>query len=129
MTTSVVNDELRSASRIGVRTPVVVYSLSATGKLVRSRAWTDDLSTTGARITSETHLIGTQIWLRIMLPQLKDQLIEADVIREIAATDTFSRQLADIRRSFYGVRFVGLADDRTIESAQALDLQTQQAKV
>lgn len=118
---AVVNEELRTAVRIGVRTPVIVYSYDVNSKFIRTRAWTDDLSVTGAKITSERQLVGGEIWLRIMLPDLKHQVLSAEVVREIAER---SKQLVDIRRSFYGLRFTGLADEATLRLIDSLDEQS-----
>lgn len=113
-------DDLRSATRIGVRTPVVVYTGDANGQLVRCRAWTDDLSSTGAKITSEKALIGDEIYIRVMLPDLKDQVIACEIVREIRSSNN-SISLFDIRRSFYGIRFIGLASDAVLEQVEMLD--------
>lgn len=114
------NQEMRSSVRVGVRTPVVVYSRNKNGNWIRSRAWTDDLSIVGARITSEVQLDDSEVWLRIMLPDLKDQVIQSEVVREVPPPSD-SLKIVDIRRSYYGIRFVGLADELTSEHIEQLD--------
>lgn len=118
---STVVQELRSATRIGVRTPVVIYYQNALGKFVRCRAWTDDLSVTGARITAEHPLDGSKLLVRIMLPDLKDQVIIAEIVREIDSSSIPNNLLMDIRRSFYGIRFLGVAEDHVRDLIQELD--------
>ncbi len=114
--------DLRSAIRIGVRTPVVIYYQNAAGKFSRCRAWTDNLSATGAKITSEQPLHGTKLLIRIMLPDLKDQVIIAEVVREITQTSELCcTKSLDIRHSFYGIRFTGVADDQVRELIGELD--------
>ena len=115
--------DLRTATRIGVRTPVVVYCLNESGKHVRCRAWTDDLSATGARITTEQSLSGKKLLARIMLPDLKDQIIIAEVVREIEKPSDHSAALLDIRRSYYGIRFLGVADAQIQTLIDELDSQ------
>ncbi len=114
------NREMRSSVRVGVRTPVVVYSRSKNGTWIRSRAWTDDLSVVGARITSEVQLDDSEVWLRIMLPDLKDQVIRSEIVREVPPPSD-SLKIADIRRSYYGIRFLGLADDAIADRVEQLD--------
>lgn len=114
-------DELRSATRIGVRTPIVVYNYDAEGKLVRSRAWTDDLSLTGARITSEQPLQGDKYFVRLMLPELKDQIIACEIVREIPIARETIGNMFDIRRSYYGIRFIGLATEEVVRQIEQLD--------
>lgn len=114
-------EELRSATRIGVRTPVVVYNYDANGHLTRTRAWTDDLSNTGARITSEHPLIGEEFYIRIMLPDLKNQVILCEVMREIQVTADMIGNMFDIRRAYYGIRFVGLASDQILNQIELVD--------
>ena len=116
------NQEMRSSVRVGVRTPVVVYSRNKNGNWIRSRAWTDDLSIVGARITSEVHLDDSEVWLRIMLPDLKDQVIQSEIVREVPPPSD-SLKIIDIRRSYYGIRFIGLADDAITEHIEQLDEQ------
>jgi PilZ domain len=113
-------EELRSANRVGVRTPVVVYYLDPRGQMVRCRAWTDDLSSTGARITTEHPLSASQFYMRVMLPNLKDQVIQCALAREIRAKRDFGNMF-DIRRSYYGVQFVGLADVEALSQVEAID--------
>jgi PilZ domain len=112
--------ELRSATRIGVRTPVVVYYFDAQAQLVRCRAWTDDLSSGGARITSEQPLLGEQFFVRVMLPDLKDQVISCQVVREIPNPGNIGNRF-DIRRSYYGIQFLGLATQQVVKQTELLD--------
>ncbi len=114
------NREMLTSVRVGVRTPVIVYSRSKHGTWIRSRAWTDDLSAIGARITSEVQLDESEVWLRIMLPDLKDQVIRSEIVREVPPPSDSSR-IADIRRSHYGIRFLGLADDAIADRVEQLD--------
>lgn len=114
------NQEMRSSVRVGVRTPVVVYSRNKNGNWVRSRAWTDDLSNQGARITSEVQIDDSEVWLRIMLPDLKDQIIQSEIVREVPPPSD-SLKIADIRRSYYGIRFLRLADDVIADRIEQLD--------
>jgi PilZ domain len=113
--------ELRSATRIGVRTPVVVYYFDAQAQLARCRAWTDDLSSVGARITSEQPLLGEQFFIRVMLPDLKDQVISCQIVREIPAPGKPVSNGFDIRRSYYGIQFTGLAAEHLVKQIELLD--------
>jgi hypothetical protein len=118
MPASVAIEELRTATRIGVRTPVVVYYEDG-DVLVRMRAWTDDLSTSGARLTTEQELPSQSLYARIMLPELKDKLIECEVVREVSAKGN----LYDIRRCCYGIRFNRLADEWVQAQAAGVEKQ------
>jgi|688.fasta_scaffold00508_33 hypothetical protein len=114
--------DARCAPRIGVRTPVVIYDIDDQGDVNRFRGWTDDLSTVGAKLITENALKGWQIYVRIMLPELKDQLILCEVIREEAAIiHSFRYSLREIRRSCYGVRFVDSATPEICEAVRAAD--------
>ena len=113
--------DLRTATRIGVRTPVLVYAQNASGVWEKIRAWTDDLSTTGARITSEREQTSTDIWVRIMLPALKDQVISAQIVREIDGLHQGCGSIRNIRHCQYGIQFTGLADESVIAQIQAIE--------
>lgn len=114
--------DARCAPRIGVRTPVIIYEIDNHGEVNRFRAWTDDLSTIGAKLITENSLESWQIYVRIMLPELKDQLIHCEVVREEPAViQSFRNSLREIRRSAYGVRFVDAASQDICQVIQAAD--------
>ncbi|MBX3421564.1 MAG: PilZ domain-containing protein [Pirellulaceae bacterium] len=116
------SEELRCSTRIGVRTPVVLYEKLKTGGLRRSRAWTDDLSMVGARIVTEKPLESKELFLRIMLPDLKDQLIQCQVVREHQqVVHSLRNSRLDLERSCYGVQFLGLADQSVLDTIEAAD--------
>jgi hypothetical protein len=110
--------ELRSAERIGVRTPVVVYEIKDDGSIQRSRAWTDDLSANGARLISETAFGSGVIYVRIMLPDFKDQILKCELVR-VAEPSERAMNGSSFRNASlpcYGVRFVEFTD-RSLEAA------------
>jgi c-di-GMP-binding flagellar brake protein YcgR len=121
MTSAQLAEELRSATRIGVRTPVVIYYLNASDNLARTRAWTDDISGTGAKVTLEQPLPVSAFYIRVMLPDLKNRLISCEIVREIRQKSYATHSFHDIRRSYYGLRFVGMAPQDIVEAVEELD--------
>ncbi len=123
MTTSTLQ-EVRCSSRVGVRTPVVIYQFLTKGNIARSRAWTDDLSTGGVKLITEKNLNCEWLYLRIMLPDLKDRVILCEVVREDKSVrNEFKNSLIDVRRSCYGLRFAGIADGVDLEAIERADQQ------
>lgn len=113
--------ELRAATRIGVRTPVIVYCQDTNGQLVRSRAWTDDLSSIGARITTERPLAGKRFFIRVMLPDFKDRIFSCEIVREIDTSRESYGGKIDVRRGYYGIRFLDLAEEEDVAAIARLD--------
>lgn len=114
--------DFRCSSRIGVRTPVVIYQVNTDGTVVRARAWTDDLSVSGVKLVTENRLMGGSLYIRIMLPELKDKIIACDVVREDQAIlKRMKNSLADVSRWCYGVQFLGMADPKTAASIEEAD--------
>ena len=114
-------EEFRCSPRIGVRTPVVIYEFDQAGQVRRYRGWTDDLSMGGAKLITESRLASKQIYVRIMLPDMKDQLLNCEVVRE---DQSLSRdRMVDMRRCYYGVKFLGLADDQAFTAIGSADAQ------
>lgn len=114
--------EFRCSSRIGVRTPVVIYQFHIDGSIIRSRAWTDDLSTGGVKLITEKSLGCDWLYLRIMLPELKDRVILCEVVREDQATrHLLQNSLGDVSRSCYGLRFAGIAEGFDLEAIGRAD--------
>jgi len=107
--------EVRCSNRIGVRTPVVVYQCNPDGSMARARAWTDDLSTGGVKLVTENRLKESPVYIRIMLPDLKDRVIACETVREDdAILKRVENSLADRRRWSYGLRFVDVADAKVL---------------
>lgn len=114
--------ELRFASRIGVRTPVVIYEIRLDGTVARARSWTDDLSTSGVKLITENRLRDNPLYIRIMLPELKDRVIACEKIREDdGILHPMGSSRVDVRRWSYGLRFVGVADSTTQAAIELAD--------
>lgn len=115
--------DLRSSERIGVRTPVLIYEVSENGELTRYRGWTDNLSATGAKLVTDRALTGSLLFLRIMLPDFKDQILKSELIRD-ASGDALHQTPCEKNRFCFGVRFLEFVD-HTFRSA--IELADEQA--
>ena len=114
--------DFRCSSRVGVRTPVVIYQVNADRSVVRARAWTDDLSVGGVKLVTENRMTGGLLYIRIMLPELKDKIIACEVVREDhAILKRLKNSLADVSRWCYGVQFIGTADEATVDAIDQAD--------
>jgi len=114
--------DFRCSNRIGVRTPVIIYDVKPDESVHRARAWTDDLSASGVKLITENRLSGSQLYIRIMLPELKDRIITCEVVRENhSVLKRLKNSLADVTRWCYGVQFVGLADTNILASIDQAD--------
>jgi hypothetical protein len=117
--------DLRNSERIGVRTPVLIYEVSENGTFTRYRGWTDNLSATGAKLVIEKPLSGSLLFLRIMLPDFKDQILKSELIRD-ASGDALQQTPCDRNRFCYGVRFIEFADHSFKSAIELADEQGSQ---
>ncbi len=69
------------------------------------RVWTRDVSVSGARLSSNEEIPPRKFYLKLLLPQLKDQLLECEIMNrdEKARVGINGKE----RREFlYGIRFL-----------------------
>lgn len=95
--------ERRRHERLDFRTAVVAIVDNEEG-LHCVRCQSDDLSFEGARLVCFEPFASTTVYLRILMPGLSEQFVEAEVVNERAHTELrFGSGLET--RYIYGVRF------------------------
>ncbi len=103
-------NSLRSFERVAVRTSAIAYDLVPQTNRVRSvRAWTDDLSPSGAKLVTEKPLSGEPFWLKVMLPELANQVFVCRIARKGRSLVKTLANLEDVERHTYGIEFTGVA--------------------
>jgi hypothetical protein len=97
---------LRNFPRTTIRTLVTVLCEDPQGnqRPVVIKAWTEDISASGMQFACDEELPPGKIYVRILLPDLEDRMIECDVVRAggRASTGIFRNNGP---RYVYGVRF------------------------
>lgn len=78
------------------------------------KAWTDDISPSGALIQCEQPIESDEICVRVFLPGLQERFFNCRIVRrdEYAST-SFNR--AEITRYLYGVEFLGVCGDAEMD--------------
>lgn len=72
-----------------------------------------DLSATGVKILCHQRLTGTSVFLRILLPELSERFVEAEVVNErCEELERIGRPSS--RRYVYGLRFKRFVSDQSI---------------
>ncbi len=97
----------RSFERISVRTFVKIVAASPPHRVYK--AWTDDLSPSGARILCEEEIQVPLLYLQVMIPELQDRFIVGDLVW---ADPAFLPRLrgSGTELHSYGVRFTGICE-------------------
>ena len=101
-------DNRRVDIRADLRTVVFVYTpeTGATTPPTFMRAWSEDVSATGARLITEEPIKGTRVWLKFIAPGQSVCIIEADIVRAWLVNRSQFRTQEKLNS--YGVRFVRL---------------------
>lgn len=80
------------------------------------KAWSDDLSPSGARLLTTEPINASEYYLRVILPGLKDKFFVGQTVRTSTSVQPLLN--ADDQVLFtYGVRFIGICPE---EEAEAL---------
>ncbi len=105
MTTS---DDRRRDFRAELRTVVNVYTSEtlATEPPTFLRAWSEDVSATGARLISLVPIPGSRVWLKFLAQGQGECFIEADIVRAWSVNRHHFR--TNEKMNSYGVRFLRL---------------------
>ena len=104
-------DNRRQDFRADLRTVVFVYTpeSGATNPPTFMRAWSEDISATGARLITEEQIKGTRVWLKFIAPGQSECIIEADIVRAWLVNRNQFRTHEKLHS--YGVRFVRLMNE------------------
>ncbi|MFO1005977.1 MAG: PilZ domain-containing protein [Planctomycetaceae bacterium] len=105
------NDDRRRNFRADLRTVVNVYtpeSLSTTPPTFL-RAWSEDISATGARLISESEIEPEKVWLKFLAQGKDDCVIEAEIVRRGMVPRSHFRPKDKLHD--YGVRFLRLLNE------------------
>lgn len=104
------NSDRRRDFRAQLRTVVNIYTDKTMAKdpVEFIRAWSEDISATGAKIITTDPLEEKQLWLKFLMPGSEPCFIEAEVMRgEVVAKGPFQARAMN----WYGVRFMRLLSE------------------
>ena len=105
------NSDRRKNFRADLRTVVNVFtpdSLSTTPATFQ-RAWSEDISATGAQLISESEIEPNKVWLKFLAQGKDDCVIEAEIVRRGMVPRSHFRTRDKLHA--YGVRFVRLLSE------------------
>jgi hypothetical protein len=107
--------ERREFDRMDYRTVGVTYSAPRGAGLPPTveRVWTRDVSMTGAKISANADIPSRKIYLKLVLPQFKETIIECEIVRRQQVV----RQAINghERQEFvFGVKFVHLHNNKAL---------------
>ena len=117
------HDDRRRNFRADLRTVVNVYtpdSFSTTPPTFQ-RAWSEDVSATGARLISEGEIEPDKVWLKFLAQGKDDCVIEAEIVRRGKVPRSHFRTRDKLHA--YGVRFL-----RLLNEAEFLELSLDQVE-
>lgn len=110
----------RRHDRSNYRTLVTVLTEDDAGRPVPRvfKAWTEDISASGMQFICNDELPPGRLYVRILLPELEDKIVECDVVRRgrRAATGIIR---GSGPRFVYGVRFQSVLLNDQFEAAMA----------
>jgi c-di-GMP-binding flagellar brake protein YcgR len=111
--TAETGEDQRQFERTSFRASATIYvpDADAEGNYRTIRAWTDDVSASGANILTEGPLGDTRFCIRILMPGLEEQLIECECVRHGKTQTKTLSNLQEITRYSSGVEFVGVCND------------------
>lgn len=106
----------RRQDRICFRTALTVISLDRNTSDIRpilTEAWTEDISLSGAQIVTKVPLEDGRVWMRFIVPNRPDQLVEAEIVRKT------TRAMGNFRRYdqplyVYGLRFSRIVEEPSV---------------
>ena len=105
------HDDRRMNFRADLRTVVNVYtpdSLSTTPPSF-ARAWSEDISATGAQLISDNEIESDKVWLKFLAQGKDDCFIEAEIVRRGMVPRSHFRTKDKLHS--YGVRFLRLLSE------------------
>lgn len=104
--------ERRIDYRADLRTVVNIYSEESRKASPPEfmRGWSEDVSATGARLTTIDPIVGTRIWLKFLAQGQDHCFIEAEIVRTLQVPRSQFRS-NDMMNS-YGVRFSRLLSEQ-----------------
>ena len=105
------HDDRRQDYRADIRTVVNVYTLESLATIPATfmRAWSEDISATGARLMTEGPINADRVWLKFLGQGESDCFIEADIIRRGLIPRSHFRTKDKLNA--YGVRFLRLLSE------------------
>ena len=105
------HDDRRMDFRADLRTVVNVYTPEslATTPATFMRAWSEDISATGARLIIQEPISGDRVWLKFLAQGQADCFIEADIVRRGFFARSHFRTSDQLNT--YGVRFLRLLSE------------------
>lgn len=106
------HDDRRMDFRADLRTVVNVYTPESleTTPATFMRAWSEDISATGARLISLDPIDGDRVWLKFLAQGQIDCFIEADIVRRGLVARSHFR--THDKMNAYGVRFLRLLSEQ-----------------
>lgn len=102
-------DNRREFDRIDYRTVGTAYAMAdgPDKPEMLIRVWTRDVSISGAKLSSNSDISGRRLYLKLLLPQFKDCVIECEVVRQYKQVrESLTKQ--ERVEFLYGVRFIDL---------------------
>ncbi|MCA8994176.1 MAG: PilZ domain-containing protein [Planctomycetaceae bacterium] len=117
-TTEMSVENRRQFERLDYRTVGTAYSPESGPEApeVLTRVWTRDVSLSGAKLSSNIDLSGRRLYLKLLLPQFKDTIIECNVVRRYKHV---RESLAGKERVefLYGVQFLSLHTQSNLDNS------------
>lgn len=105
------SENQRIFSRTSIRASAVILMPNQDGEHKAVKAWTDDVSASGANILTEAPVADVPFCIRILMPGLDEQLLECVCVRTGKTQVRTLSNLREITRYNYGVKFVGVRND------------------
>ncbi len=106
----------RSSDRQKIRTVATIITTDEESSLLRPmvyRAWTENISATGAALVCDKQMHADRVWIRLLLPGLQDKLVECEIIR---SSEYEPESITKRGPQFvYGVRFAKILSDEEFE--------------
>lgn len=107
--------ERRSAERIGCHTVVTAitpHNGTSDDEVEVLKAYSEDVSVSGARVISKVPLPTARLFLRFLLPDFGDRYVEAEVVTQ-SQRERHLLPMKPQKEYVYGVRFTGVMTDAT----------------
>lgn len=101
----------RAFDRTSIRASATLFVPNEQGNYKAIRAWTDDVSASGANILTEAPVGESPFCIRISMPGLDDQLLDCVCVRKGQTQVRTLSNLKEILRYNYGVQFIGVSSN------------------
>ena len=104
----------RTCERVGFRTAVTTIARSSEDTPQVFRAWTNDISASGAQLICDVPIPSSELCLRVFLPGFVDRLVTCRVVRCDAM---IQRSVSGVETTLfqYGVKFIGVHSDVDVD--------------